>query len=205
MASRTKEQPKAKATNGRKATEPMPDLDKAPSSPASASADTTRLTGKQAAFVDAYLGQAHGNATEAARLAGYANPDPRGPENVGKSRIRNEIARRTAARALDADRTLAELAACATADLDAFTSYDGEGRPYIDWRRAQELGVTNLARRLTIRPDGTTQVELVDRLEALKTIAKHLGLLKDRLEIESKPDPAALQREILEKLGTGKN
>lgn len=34
-----------------------------------------RLTAKQLAFIDAYMGEANGNATEAARLAGYAGDD----------------------------------------------------------------------------------------------------------------------------------
>ena len=44
------------------------------------------LTEKQRRFVEAYMGQAAGNATEAARLAGYKQAHSQGPrllENVG--------------------------------------------------------------------------------------------------------------------------
>lgn len=45
-----------------------------------------QLTAKQLMFVSAYVGAANGNATEAARIAGYAEPNKQGPRllvNVG--------------------------------------------------------------------------------------------------------------------------
>lgn len=54
-----------------------------------------RLTEKQRKFVEAYIGEAKGNATQAARLAGYSGDDGalavRGSENVRKSKIRQAI------------------------------------------------------------------------------------------------------------------
>lgn len=47
------------------------------------------MTEKQRRFVEAYMGDAAGNATEAARLAGYAHPNTQGPRllvNVGIAR-----------------------------------------------------------------------------------------------------------------------
>lgn len=53
------------------------------------------LTRKQSLFVEAYTGQARGNATEAARLAGYKGNQKTleavGRENLGKPRIREAI------------------------------------------------------------------------------------------------------------------
>jgi hypothetical protein len=49
------------------------------------------LTPKQAVFVAAYLGEANRNATEAARIAGYANPGQRGHELVKKREIQDAI------------------------------------------------------------------------------------------------------------------
>jgi phage terminase small subunit len=58
------------------------------------------LTGKQRAFVDAYVGQANMNATRAAVLAGYSARTARqaGAECLSKPVIRAEIARREAVR-----------------------------------------------------------------------------------------------------------
>lgn len=57
-----------------------------------------RLTEKQRKFVEAYMGDAEGNATEAARLAGYSGDEDalavRGAENVRKRKIREAIRER---------------------------------------------------------------------------------------------------------------
>lgn len=54
-----------------------------------------RLTAKQLAFINAYMGEANGNATEAARLAGYKGSDETlavvGYENLRKPNIAEEI------------------------------------------------------------------------------------------------------------------
>ena len=43
-----------------------------------------KLTNKQQAFIDAYIGEAMMNATEAARLAGYKQPNVQGAQNLVK-------------------------------------------------------------------------------------------------------------------------
>jgi phage terminase small subunit len=52
---------------------------------------TTKLTNKQFEFVAAYLGKANKNATEAARIAGYAHPLVQGPRLLGNVRIESAI------------------------------------------------------------------------------------------------------------------
>ena len=64
----------------------------------------SKLTAKRRAFVLAYLGEAMGNACEAARIAGYKNPHPEGSrllqndtiraylESVSKERVQGSIA-----------------------------------------------------------------------------------------------------------------
>lgn len=60
--------------------------------------DHGRLTEKQRRFVEAYMGEADGNATEAARIAGYSGDEAalavRGSENVRKRKIRIAIRER---------------------------------------------------------------------------------------------------------------
>jgi phage terminase small subunit len=53
------------------------------------------LTPRQQAFVEHYA--ACGNATEAARRAGYKQPNPQGAENLAKPSIQAAIAERTQA------------------------------------------------------------------------------------------------------------
>lgn len=45
-----------------------------------------KLTAKQSTFIDAYLGEAKMNATQAARIAGYKHPETQGAENLRKLR-----------------------------------------------------------------------------------------------------------------------
>lgn len=45
-----------------------------------------KLTAKQLTFIDAYLGEAKMNATQAARIAGYKHPEAQGAENLRKLR-----------------------------------------------------------------------------------------------------------------------
>lgn len=49
------------------------------------------LNPKQAAFVAAYIGEAKGNATEAARIAGYAKPGQQGHALLKKLEIQSQI------------------------------------------------------------------------------------------------------------------
>lgn len=66
-----------------------------------------KLTGKQVAFVDAYTGPARGNATEAARLAGYKGNDVTlgrvGCDNLKKPQIAQAIAAKTESRGIESD------------------------------------------------------------------------------------------------------
>ncbi len=61
----------------------------------------TKLTEKQRRFVEAYMGQAAGNATEAARLAGYKGNDPTlaavGGQNLRKPSVQEAIQSRVVA------------------------------------------------------------------------------------------------------------
>jgi phage terminase small subunit len=51
-----------------------------------------KLTAKQRRFVDAYLGEARFNGTEAARIAGYAKPAIQAHENLRKPYIQQYVA-----------------------------------------------------------------------------------------------------------------
>lgn len=79
------------------------------------------LTGKQAAFVDYYLGNARFNASQAARMAGYAGEGKAlwaiASQTLGNPSVAAAIKERLSARAMGADECLARLAEHARADI----------------------------------------------------------------------------------------
>ena len=81
-----------------------------------------RLTLKQEAFIAAYLGAAKGNATEAARIAGYKHPNVQGAQNLAKPSIAARVADHVARKYADADTVLAELTDVALAEWREFIS-----------------------------------------------------------------------------------
>jgi phage terminase small subunit len=77
------------------------------------------LNHKQQLFVEAYLGVANGNATEAARIAGYKQPHSQGPRLLENVEIASRVAARVDDAAMTADAVLSELAAVARIKWDA--------------------------------------------------------------------------------------
>lgn len=77
----------------------------------------SKLTLKQEMFVNAYLGEAKGNATEAARIAGYKGNDVTlgqvGAENLKKPQIAELIENRTSEAAMSAAEVLQKLSGIA--------------------------------------------------------------------------------------------
>ena len=105
-----------------------------------------RLSLKQRRFIDSYLGEANGNATEAARLAGYSARTYDGLRNIAHEPLTNpyveaEISRRTAAAAMGADEVLARLASVARGSLRPFVELlaDGGWRPNLATEPAGEV------------------------------------------------------------------
>lgn len=121
------------------------------------------LTTKQEAFCAAYLGPAHGNATEAARMAGYKNPNVQGPRllvNVGiAARISNHVAEKFAS----ADDVLREIADVAFADW----------REFVTIRTNPKTGA-----QIDVKLDMTAKVK------CLEMLAKYHGLQTERQQID---------------------
>lgn len=81
-----------------------------------------KLTLKQEAFVAAYLGAAKGNATEAARIAGYKQPQTQGPRLLQNVAISARVSGYVAQKYADADRVLEELSDVALAEWRDFVT-----------------------------------------------------------------------------------
>jgi hypothetical protein len=126
--------------------------------------DNAKLTAKQQLFCEFYIGEANGNATESARLAGYKGSDETlraiGSQNLTKLNISDVCRERVNEVALSADKVLSELSEIAldkseaTRDRIAALQLLGKFHKLFserldlsvqvsDWRtQAQKFGVT---------------------------------------------------------------
>ena len=118
-----------------------------------------KLTLKQQLFVDAYLGAANGNATEAARMAGYKSPHPEGSRLLRNATILARVNQKLEASGITADAVLAELA-----DVG-----------FADWREFVEV----LGRDKEGKPT-RTKMDLTNKVKSLELLGKHLQLFIDR-------------------------
>ncbi len=122
-----------------------------------------KLNKRQTDFVNAYLGEAKGCATDAAEMAGYKGKRPTlaqvGSENLRKPEIQKLIQERlaTSPLALSRGRVLALLAECAQGDW---------GEPQVNESGEKVVTLTKAS----------------DRLKALELFGKYHGLFKDRVE-----------------------
>lgn len=138
-----------------------------------------RLTYKQRLFVEAYLGPAGGNATDAARRAGYAWPDRAGPRLVGKSSVRAAIDARLDEAALSTSEILARLSECATASVEHFIAIDenaqGDAAYRLDLNKAKRRHKLHLIKKIKPTQHGIG-IELHDPIAALDKLGRYRGL-----------------------------
>lgn len=124
-------------------------------------AEERRLTDKQRLWLESYLGEARFNATKAARLAGYSDPEVLGFDCKQNPVIRARIDERLAQATLSANEVLAELTDVASAE----------------WREFIEIKQDKMGRRLLVKMD------LTNKVKSLELIGKHHKLFTDKQEI----------------------
>ena len=145
------------------------------------------MTKKQQRFVEEYLIDL--NATQAAIRAGYKpdNAQQMGSENLSKPVISAAIAKAMAERSkrtgINQDRVLHELARIGFAKITGIIDPDTA-------KILPEASEDDLAciQSIKIKPGefGTErEVKLYDKKAALIELGKHLGLFKDRLELDA--------------------
>ena len=149
------------------------------------------FTHKQRLFVLAYLGEANGNATEAARIAGYGQPHSAGPRLLANPGIQAAVSRRVEQAAMSADEVLARLSEFASADIGRFIEVQPDDTIKINVAKAKQAGRTRVIKKLkvtrktftTSRGDETeevtTELELHSPLVALDKLAQHHGLYRE--------------------------
>lgn len=126
-------------------------------------ATTRKLNTKQEAFIAAYIGEARGNASEAARIAGYKNPGQYGHYLMKNHQIASRVKEHVAEKFASADAVLAELTDVALAD----------------WRDFIEI----IARDKSGKPV-KVRMDLSNKVKALELLGKHHQLFIDKQEID---------------------
>lgn len=138
----------------------------------------SKLTGKQAAFIEEYFIDFNG--TRAAERAGYKGNDVTlsavASENLRKPRVAEKIAARFAAKVMTADEVLSRLSGMARADISEFITETGA----IDWDKVRKQGY--LIKRIAHYKGKQSQIELHDAQTALQLVGKHLRLFVERME-----------------------
>lgn len=150
---------------------------------AKATDERSTMTAKQQLFIEAFLGAARGNATEAARLAGYAGKtraqwQNQADEVMSNQKIREAIGARLAeAKAcLKADEVLEELSEQARASIDDFLTGNE-----LDLEKARALGKMHLIKKIAWTKDGI-RIELRDQHAALVDLGRYHKLFVERRE-----------------------
>jgi hypothetical protein len=136
------------------------------------------LTPRHRQFVAHYLGVSAGNATDAARRAGYPYPNKAAPRLMVIDGIRAAINAKLDETALTSDETLARISGMATGDMGDFLAIEGTA-VRLDLAKAKKLGLTYLIKEFKHTRYGIS-IKLHDSLAALTTLARFRGLLKDR-------------------------
>lgn len=105
------------------------------------------LTGKQQAFINAYLGEAAFNATEAARIAGLAHPNKQGPRLLVNVGVREALRERLDEHAMSANEVLKRLSDIASGKVADMVDENGK----FSLQVAKERGKDQLLKKLKIK------------------------------------------------------
>ena len=159
------------------------------------------LNERERRFIEAFMGEAAGNATEAAKIAGYSHKTARqiGSRLLSKVDIQEAISNRQVVRERDSDvsaaQVIREMARIGFSDIRKLFREDGGLKAFkdLDDETAAALAgvdVVEMAGGAKIGgPEGvqhvamfTKKVKLWDKNSALEKIAKHLGMFVERHE-----------------------
>lgn len=144
------------------------------------------LTPKQDLFVREYLVDL--NATQAAIRAGYSAQyaDRIGSELLGKTRVAEAIAVKKAERSakvgLTAERVLEEYARIAFSDMGDFAAWDSDGVTFMPSSHVDTRVVAEVKETPMKGGGKALGIKLHDKVGALNAVAKHLGMLPDKVD-----------------------
>lgn len=163
------------------------------------------LTERQRMFVAAYIGPAAGNASRAAKMAGYSDSNSHVLQNtasrlLGFVGVQRALARARADKLGGPEWTKAGIVEIADSNMAAFYKVNERGQKVLDMDAAYEAHAMGLVKEVHEEVisggDGPVavikrRVKLYDRLAALQLLAKMHGMLVDRVEdvTPAKPSP----------------
>lgn len=169
------------------------------------------LSNKEQSWLEHYF--ACWNATEAARRAGYRNPNKLGPRQLVKVGIQEAIQARLIAMKMPADEVLARLSDQARGSLAPFIRRDTDGDLYgFDLRDTQPLHLIKKASvtrrrqkddRNEIVTVETVTLELYDAQAALALMGKHHKLFGDAGGVLKSLDLSKLSKEQVQRIADG--
>lgn len=149
-----------------------------------------KLTARQKAFVEEYLIDLNG--TQACLRAGYSKKGAYTQASVLLSypkimkAIQEKMAERSKRTEITQDRVLEEYAKIAFCDVRQFFNDDGTVRPVSEWSNEMAACIGALD---VVESGGdeammaiVKKLKLIDRTKALDSLARHLGMFKDKIE-----------------------
>ena len=154
------------------------------------------LTDRETAFIEAYLGEALFNASEAARIAGYQHPFKAGYAVKSRPKVKAILENRLQEMTLTANEVLARISEQATFDISDFCDIGRGGALRFDLAKAKKAGKLHLLMGVEYAKNGKPVYKFADAQAALFVLAKHYGLVKERVEIGSE-DALSLLRGFL--------
>lgn len=144
-----------------------------------------KLTNRERLFIEYYL--ACWNATEAARLAGYAHPRQAGSRLLSNVDIQAAIEARIGQVAMQANEVLLRLANHARFDPLEFAQIGlgpAGGYAAVDLNAIRAAGLGNVVKKIFYDKHNNLTVEFHDGQAALKLIGQHHKLFTQRHEID---------------------
>jgi len=168
------------------------------------------LTAKQQRFVEEYLIDL--NATQSAIRAGYSvkNAGKIGSELLQKTRIKSAVDKALAIRSrrtgINQDRVLLELAKVAFLNSVDVINMD-EATIRGDANREDTAAIASVKVKRIPTEDGDIterEVKTYDKLKALELLGKHLGMFKDKLDVNLDVNLADLLKEAWDVVGDAK-
>lgn len=161
-----------------------------------------KLTTQQRMFVEYCLAQNPWNTTEAARLAGYKHEGVAAAKLMGNPTIAQALGRAIQERIwrceLDANRVIDELSTVAFADVRQLFDKTGLLIPVHQLPENIARAVKDIEVISRTTDDGETvtvaKIRLHPKLDAIKLLMQHMGMLQERLKVEQTTNVNILQQ-----------
>jgi len=144
------------------------------------------VTNRQRIFIEEYI--KCWNGAEAARRAGYKNPDVAAFRLIRNDKISQIIEERIAEKCMDADEVLIRLAGHARGIPADCIDEDG----FVKFEKLKEAGLLHLVKKVKRHRSGGKggtgfiEIEFYDQQRAMELIGKHLKMWTERHEVTGK-------------------